>query len=108
MTKEKQLLPNTELKVGEQSLKTSKHSLKPTKDSKGHWQTPKDLRQLASQANKVATMVLNNQIDLEIARTYASVTRTIAQAKNMERSRSLMTRSELDLGLNEAEDTEES
>jgi hypothetical protein len=41
----------------------------------------------ASQANRVATMVLTGEVDLDTARTYAAVARTVAQAMNTEVNR---------------------
>jgi hypothetical protein len=41
----------------------------------------------AAQANRLATMLLNGEVDFETARTYAAVARTIAQAMNTEVNR---------------------
>jgi hypothetical protein len=41
----------------------------------------------AAQANKVATMILNGEIDLETAAAYSRVARTVAQAMSTEVSR---------------------
>jgi len=43
------------------------------------WKPPRDARAFAAQANQIATMILNGEIDLEVARTYSAVARTAAQ-----------------------------
>ena len=57
------------------------------------------IREFAAQANAVATMVLNGTMDLDAARTYSSVARTVAQAMSTEvsRSRFLATEPSLDI-----------
>ncbi len=77
----------------------SKNSEKPAKSSKEQWQTPKDVKALASQANKVTTMLLTGQIDLETARTYSAMVRGIAQLVGAEVSRARARREEPDLSL---------
>lgn len=57
----------------------SKNSLEPTNSSKKYWQTPKDAKELAKQALEVGALVLNDEIDLEKARTYSSVVRVTTQ-----------------------------
>ena len=47
---------------------------------KEYWETPKDVWGFASQTNKIATMILNEEIDIEKARTFAALARTISQA----------------------------
>lgn len=53
----------------------------------------------AAQANRVATMVLNGEIDLEVARTYSSMARTVAQAMSTEVSRARFVRTQPTLDL---------
>ena len=55
--------------------------------------------EFAAQANAVATMVLNGDLDLETARTYSAVARTVAQAMSTEVSRSRFVQSEPSLTL---------
>jgi hypothetical protein len=43
--------------------------------------------EFAAQANAVATLLLNGEIDVDTARTYSSVARTVAQAMSTEVSR---------------------
>lgn len=81
------------------STKTSKTSEKPSKGLKKHWQAPTDVKALAAQANKVATMVLNDEIDLEQARTYGMLVRSAAQLVSLESSRSRFMKEEPDLDL---------
>lgn len=55
--------------------------------------------EFAAQANAVATLLLNGEIDLETARTYSSVARTVAQAMSTEVSRARFIQSEPSLVL---------
>lgn len=52
-----------------------------------HWDEPDGPMSFAAQANQVATAILNGEIEIEVARTYASVARTVAQAMNTEVNR---------------------
>ncbi len=47
--------------------------------SPGRWKTPHDIMELAAQANVLATQLLNGEASPPIVRSYAAVTRTIAQ-----------------------------
>ena len=78
---------------------TSRNSDGPSHSSKTHWQKPKIVRGFAAQANDVATRVLNGEIDLEIARTYSSVARTIAQSMSIEVTRARFLKELPDLSL---------
>lgn len=77
----------------------SKNSAVPSVGSTPHWRTPTSIKGLASQANRVATLVLNNGIDVDIARAYSGLIRTVAQAASIEvtRSRFLQTMPDLSL-----------
>jgi hypothetical protein len=77
-----------------QMLKNSKEQLK---DLKRYWKTPKTVKEFASQANEVATMVLNDAISMEKARTYSVVARTAAQAITAETARARFLGQEPDL-----------
>lgn len=66
---------------------TSKSSGERSSGSTRRWRQPRNVREFAAQANAVATMVLNGTMDLESARTYSSVARTVAQAMSTEVSR---------------------
>lgn len=78
---------------------TSKPSERPSKPSTRRWRQPSNVREFAAQANAVATMVLNGEIDVDAARSYSSVARTVAQAMSTEvsRSRFLQTEPSLDI-----------
>ena len=55
--------------------------------------------EFAAQANAVATMVLNGDLDVDTARTYSAVARTVAQAMSTEVSRARFIQSEPSLAL---------
>ena len=59
------------------------------------------MRAFAAQANRVATMVLNGEIDVETARIYTAVARTVAQAMSTEVTRARFLQTEPDLELSE-------
>jgi len=59
----------------------------PKSDSNVRWRQPKTVRNFASQVNAVATKVLNGEIDMDAARTYATLTRVLAQAISVEVTR---------------------
>ena len=64
-----------------------------------HWGEPVDPMSFASQANAVATAILNGTIDLDTAKAYASVARTVAQAMNTEVNRARLEQTLPDLEL---------
>lgn len=64
----------------------------PLPDSIGSWRQPVDVRGLASQVNRVATMVLNGKLSIEDVKGYATLTRTIAQLISAETARARMLR----------------
>jgi hypothetical protein len=55
--------------------------------------------EFAAQANAVATLLLNGEIDVDVARTYSAVARTVAQAMSTEVSRARFVQSEPSLVL---------
>jgi hypothetical protein len=61
------------------------------------------VKQFAGQVNKIATMVLNGEIDLDHARVYAGLARTVAQSISLEvtRARFLQTVPDLQLEYDE-------
>jgi hypothetical protein len=67
------------------------------------WRTPRNAREFAAQANRVATMVLNGEIDPEAARLYSGVARTMVQALSSEVTRARFVKEEPDLALDESE-----
>jgi len=66
-------------------------------DSNKHWQTPKNVKGLASQANMAATMVLNGELNIDVARTYSAIIRTVAQAVTNETNKARFLRELPDL-----------
>lgn len=77
----------------------SKPSEQPSSGSKQHWPTPTNVREFAAQANKIATMVLNNEIDMDKARTFATLARVVTQAASIEVTRSRFLKEAPDLSL---------
>ena len=77
----------------------STNSATPPSSSNKHWLQPRSAREFASQANAVATMLLNGKIDLETARAYASLTRTVAQTLSTEVSKARFLEKPPDLSL---------
>lgn len=71
----------------------SSSSGSPSSDLNGHWSLPKTVRQFTSQANAVATKVLNGDLDLEVAKTYSALARTMAQTISAEVQRARASRS---------------
>ena len=63
------------------------------------WTLPRNVREFAAQTNTVATMVLKGEIDLERARVYSGLARTVAQAMSTEVSRARFLAQEPDLSL---------
>lgn len=66
------------------------------------------MREFASQANEVANRILNGEIDLDTARAYSAVARTVAQAVTSEvvRARFLKAMPDLDFVQMSEEDDE--
>lgn len=81
------------------STTTSISSEPPSSDSNRRWRKPKTVREFAAQANDVATMILNGEIDMEQARGYASLARVVAQAASVEVTRARFLKREPDLSL---------
>jgi hypothetical protein len=48
------------------------------------WSKPKNARELASQINAIANLVLNGHIDLDQARAYSSLVRAVGQMMSLE------------------------
>lgn len=81
------------------STPTSNSSAEPSRPLKKRWQTPKNVREFAGQANQITTMLLNGEIDLETARTYASLARVVSQTCSIEVTRSRFLKQAPDLSL---------
>lgn len=93
---------------GSDTIKTSPPISEPCKppatDSNKSWRQPVDVRGLASQVNKVATMVLNGKLSIEDVKGYATLTRTIAQLISAETARARMLREPPNLSFDAGEE----
>jgi len=74
---------------------TSKTSDEPSKG----WTAPHSIKDFAKQVNLVATMVLNGEIDLDTARAYGQLARTVAQATSIEVTKARFAQQMPDLSL---------
>jgi hypothetical protein len=75
----------------------SMHSVMPPRRSsrrQQRWGTPRSVQELAGQANQVATLMLNGEIDMELARSYGSLVRGIAQMMSIEVTRARFVKTE--------------
>jgi hypothetical protein len=83
--------------------RASRSSGAQSRPSSAHWSQPGTVKQFAGQVNKIATMVLNGEIDLDHARVYAGLARTVAQSISLEvtRARFLQTVPDLQLEYDE-------
>ena len=81
------------------STQTSSTCEMPSSDSKEPWRKPRTVREFAAQANEVATKILNGEIDMEVARSYASLARVVAQSASVEVTRARFLKREPDLSL---------
>jgi hypothetical protein len=77
----------------------SKPSESPSRPSKRRWHKPKNVKEFAAQANEIATLVLNGEIDMETARGYASLARVVTQSVSIEVNRARILKREPDLSL---------
>lgn len=84
--------------TGSESVGSSP-TLGPSGRPSPRWKTPRTAREFAAQANQVATMILNGEIDLDTARVYVSAGRTSAQMLTAEVQRSRFLQSEPNLSL---------
>ena len=83
------------------SQPTSTSSAGPISGLNKRWRRPTSARQLASQATAVATKLLNGELDLETARAYGTMTRSIAQMLSVEVTKARFLDKEPDMGLGE-------
>ena len=68
-------------------------------DSKESWQLPTSAKALAKQANLVATMVLNNQMDIQTAQKYSALVRGISQLMSLEVAKARIEKTSITLDL---------
>lgn len=80
-----------------ESQQTSKNSGEPSRGLSKQWQQPRNVKEFAAQANRVATLVLSGEIDLETARVYSSIARTVSQSMSTEVQRARISRERPDL-----------
>lgn len=84
--------PTSSMSASESPI--SKPSAKPPSGSNKQWRTPTTVRGLATQANKIATGLLNEEVDLEKAKAYSALVRSVAQMMSIEVARARFLRSE--------------
>ncbi len=77
-------IPHIDLKLDTSPILTSNPLGEQSKPLKRSWKTPKNIKEFASQCNQVTTMILNEEMDLDRARTFSAVARTVAQAMTSE------------------------
>lgn len=93
--------------ASERPSPTSVTSAAPSRPSTKLWRTPRNVREFASQANEVASMVLNGDMDVNVARIYSGLARTVAQAMSTEVSRARFLSELPDLSFVEETDADE-
>lgn len=83
--------------VAESLFRIYKTYEQPSAGSMPHFKRPRTAMEFAAQANRVATMILNGEMDVETGRLYSSVARTVAQSLSSEVSRARYLQHEPDL-----------
>ena len=73
---------------------TSNSSEEPSSASTERWKRPRNVREFAAQTNKVATDLLNGEMNLDVARTYSSLARGVAQMMSIEVTRARFLKTE--------------
>lgn len=73
---------------------TSRPSAEPSDGSMKQWKKPHNVREFAAQANSVATDLLNGEMNLDVARTYSSLARGVAQMMSIEVTRARFLKTE--------------
>ena len=86
------------------SSPTSGTSGSPSSASKERWRKPRTVKQFAGQINDVATRVLNGEIDMEQARVYSGLVRTVAQSISLEVSKARFLQEAPDLRLDDGDE----
>lgn len=87
----------------------SEHQMKfmngtePTNDSNKPWPLPTNLKDFTRQTNKVANMVLNEEINFDKAQLYSSLAKSVGQAMNTEVYKARLSRTIPNLDLEEEE-----
>jgi hypothetical protein len=84
-------------KRGARSRRTSTGSGGSASGSKLRWKQPRTVKQFASQAAAVGTLLLNGKLDIEVAKSYSAIARTVAQAVTADVNRARFVRAAPDL-----------
>lgn len=63
----------------ENSTPTLSASTKPSPNSSRRWRKPMTIKDFVGQINQVSTMILNNEIDIDVANSYCRLSRSFAQ-----------------------------
>lgn len=77
---------------------------KPFAPPSTHWTKPRTVKGFAAQVNDVATRLLNGEIDLETARAYGQLARTVAQATSIEVTRARFLQQEPSMSLDDGDE----
>lgn len=81
------------------TLPNSRRSETPVSASKKRWRSPESVKDFTAQAAKVATMLLNGDLDLDTVRAYSTIARTVAQSISAEVQRARFIKQCADLGI---------
>lgn len=97
--KEQQSLIATEIPLGKGHQENLLNSGEQQNALNKHWLTPTNARELAIQANKMATMLLNNEVDMGIAQKYSALVRGISQLMSIEVAKARLEKTKINLDL---------
>jgi len=86
--------------LGKDHQENLSNSEEPLNDLKGHWNTPINAKELAEQANKMATKLLNGEVDTQTAQRYSALVRGISQLLSLEVAKARLEKSKIDLNFN--------
>jgi len=89
--------------TSDSTFPTSNSSGEPSSGSTRRWKKPGNVREFAAQANSVATDLLNGEMNLDVARTYSSLARGVAQMMSIEVTRARFLKTEPVLEFDDAE-----
>ncbi len=87
--------------ISSSSRQHSGNSDEHSSNSNLRFRRPTNVKEFASQASAVATMILNDEISVEKGQSYASLARVVAQTVSSEVTRSRFLKEEPDLGLDD-------
>lgn len=89
------------LKRGDWSLQSSNNYAPLLKGSNRSFRRPSTIKEFVSQVNAVATSVLNGQGNIEVARAFSALARTVAQAMNVEMTKARIAKQSPDMALSD-------